>query len=208
MVKNWTGFRRRVSSPRELPSKRLIGPFRTEKLSLCSQSIPRRHPLVSTEWRPCKKNLDLLGLGWNTENSEQLGAVWPDAWGKPQQGSDGKNYSRCDKLFIFSWLGSWKWIKTAWPASRFVCRGEKKSWFGGRNTAHEVRYSNTEIPRLMYSNWTSPCTKFKGRCPRSQEGHDSNGTELSGGQKQSYIGKFLVKGFICGGKLWLKLWHP
>lgn len=47
------------------------------------------------------------------EELEQLGAVCTDAGRKPRKRSDEKKYSRCDKLFIFSLLGSWKWIKTA-----------------------------------------------------------------------------------------------
>ena len=45
------------------------------------------------------------------EELEQLGAVCTDAGRKPWKRSDEKKYSRCDKLFIFSLLGSW--IKTA-----------------------------------------------------------------------------------------------
>ena len=83
------------------------------------------------------------------EELAQLGTVCTDAGGKPQKSSDEKKYSRHDKRFIFSLLGSWKWIRTAWPARRVCVKKKKKSWFSGRNTADEVRYSNTEILRLI-----------------------------------------------------------
>lgn len=60
------------------------------------------------------------------EELEQLGAVCTDAGGKPQKSSDEKKYSRRDKLFIFSLLGSWKWIKLPDQLGEYVSRKKKK----------------------------------------------------------------------------------
>lgn len=130
--------------------------------------------------------LDSHGLRWNTELSEQWAGVRVCAR-RATTGLCEEKHGRHVKLRIFSWLGSWKWIKDAWPARRLYVQEKNRDLM---NTANELRHCSTDSWGLdILAGQIHLATPSRVRTPISRK--EALCTEWSD-QKLSCVGKHLA----------------